>query len=233
MDITSLDLLDRRLFLLLNGSESDWWDGFMWTVTQTQTWIPLLLVLLYVVLRTGGWRQLLCFSLALALAILLADQLSSSLLKPLFHRPRPTHAPALHGLVDTVRGYTGGPYGFVSSHAANTFAVFLLCALTVRSRLLTLTLFLWASVDSYSRVYLGVHYPGDILCGALLGLVCGLVCYLLYWLVYERRSKTIQFRTAAYTPSGFLVSDVHLLMLVLSLTLLYVCLRAILFACGM
>ena len=116
----------------------------------------------------------------LALLITASDQISSGLLKPLVHRLRPTHDAALAPMVDTVFGYRGGQFGFPSSHAANSFALFTFTALLVRNWGYTLSMLLWASVFSYSRIYLGVHYPGDIVCGALLGVFVGLVFYLVY-----------------------------------------------------
>jgi len=229
MDWTSLNTLDHNMFLHLNGSENEWLDGVMWTITQTQTWIPLLFALIIVVTKTGGWKQLLFFSVFFGLSILLADQISSSYLKPLFQRLRPTHDPTIMHLVDTVHGYTGGQYGFVSSHAANTFAVFAFCALALRSLSLSITLFLWAVVDSYSRIYLGVHFPGDILCGSILGLICGLASYSMYWFLYGRNVVCKHKKDSNYTSTGFHVIDIRFILLIFILTVIFVCIRAFAF----
>ena len=112
--------------------------------------------------------------------ILLADQLSSSLLKPLVARLRPTHNPEISDLIHTVRGYRGGLYGFVSSHAANAFAFAVFTSLVIRNRYYALTIALWAVLSAYSRIYLGVHYVGDVVCGAILGVLVAIVVYKLF-----------------------------------------------------
>ena len=213
-----LNEIDSQLFLMLNGSDSAYWDAVMWLVTKTVTWIPLLVVVVYVILKNTGWRQALLIIFSMAIAVLLADQISSSVIKPLVMRWRPTHDAVLASSVDTVFSYTGGRYGFVSSHAANTFALFALLSLIMRSRLLTFWLFLWAALSSYSRIYLGVHYPGDILCGALLGLLIGWLTYLLYDFINSNLNNDRVYFSTAYTSSGFLHSDMQLITFMLMLT---------------
>ena len=115
--------LDQRLLLSLNGSDSLFWDYFMTGVTSTVAWIPVGIALLYIVIKNNTMREVGLFVLIFALVILVADQFSSSFCKPFFARPRPTQDPQLMYLVDVVDGYRGGRYGFISSHAANTFAV--------------------------------------------------------------------------------------------------------------
>ena len=177
---------DQQLLLSLNGSDSVWLDQVMLYVTRTATWIPLMLALLIMLLRLRPWREVLLAIVGLALVVLACDQFASSLCKPLFERYRPSHEPQLLGLVDLVGGRRGGLYGFVSSHAANTFGAFMFVTLYLRriiSRRLLVVLssasvLLWACLSSYSRIYLGLHYPGDILFGALAGLLIG-------WLVFR------------------------------------------------
>ena len=161
MDIQPFIELDKNLLLQWNGSDSLFWDGFMWVSTSTFIWIPLGIVLLYVIIRNNSPKEAFITLLAIALVITLADQISSGICKPLFARFRPTQDPEIMYLVDTVNGYRGGRYGFISSHAANTFAMAVFVSLLTKSKRLAVVLLSWAILNAYSRIYLGVHYPGD------------------------------------------------------------------------
>ena len=113
----------------------------------------------------------------IALVITLADQIASGLCKPFFARFRPTQDPNIMYMVDIVNGYRGGRFGFISSHAANTFAISVFLSLLIKRKSLTFMLLFWAVLNSYSRIYLGVHYPGDILFGAIEGCFIGYLIY--------------------------------------------------------
>ena len=163
-----------------------WLDQFFVFVTRTTTWLPLLALLVYVLFKNRPWREALLVLVCLGLVILVFDQFASSLCKPFFQRYRPSHEPALSGLVDLVEGHRGGLYGFISSHAANTFGVFAYLSLYFRRRFVSFALFFWACLSSYSRIYLGFHYPGDILVGALFGLLMGYLVYRLLCAICAR-----------------------------------------------
>ena len=133
IDIQQLIQVDQHLLLQLNGSDSLFWDGVMWTVSDTKTWIPAAVVLLYVIFKNCKLSQGMLVLLTLALVVLCADQFSSGLCKNYFMRFRPSQEPALTDLVQVVNGYRGGAYGFISSHAANTFAIAVFVSLLIRN----------------------------------------------------------------------------------------------------
>lgn len=220
---------DQQLTLSLNGSSSLFWDGFFWTVTSTSTWVPMAFLLLYIVIRNHKAHNALWVVLLAGVAVLLADQVSSGICKPLFHRFRPSNDPDIMYMVDVVNGYRGGQYGFFSSHAANTFALTTFFSLLIRQRRLTVTLYIWALLNCWSRVYLGVHYVGDVTVGALWGSLVGWGLYkLLQYL--ERKNVQPQPDLLIYTQSGFSIKDADLLTTGFLLTFIYLFIRAVLFS---
>ena len=180
--------IDSDLFLFLNGLHVDWLDKVMIAITQMWVWIPLYLLLIYWTVKQYGKRCWWVF-LAVGVVVLCSDQLSSHVCKPLFQRLRPCYNPDLQDLIYLPKGMAGGRYGFVSSHATNTFAVaaFLTGALRKNRNWIGIVLYLWAFISSYSRIYLGFHYPGDILCGARLGILIGLMLWKVFQLIVVRK----------------------------------------------
>ena len=173
-------IMDQAITLFFNGSSSLYLDSIAWNATQMFVWIPFLLVVAYVVFREHDFPRMLFLIGGTLLCVLLCDQVASTICKPLIARWRPTHNPYLQDAVDIVNGYRGGPYGFFSSHAANTFAVASFLAPVFRRRAITLSLFGWALLSCWTRVYLGVHYVGDLVTGLLFGLFIGTIAHRLY-----------------------------------------------------
>ncbi|MFQ8827451.1 MAG: phosphatase PAP2 family protein [Alistipes sp.] len=161
--------LDRELLLALNGDGGAFWDAFFYFVTARLTWIPLYVVLLYAVWRRFGTRDLLWVVLFLGATVIADDQICN-FFKHNVPKLRPTHTPGVESLVHTVRDYRGGLYGTVSAHAAISFSIALFTSVLFRRRWYAIAIFVWAALLAYSRIYLGVHYPLDILFGLLLGL---------------------------------------------------------------
>lgn len=172
--------IDTQLTLFLNGSDSVMLDAIAVTATKTSTWIPLGILLLYVLMRMKDWKNALLVILCVAIAITLADQMASGIFKPLVARLRPSHNPELQGVIDLVGDYRGGKYGFFSSHAANTCAVAVFLSLLFRKRIFSIAICSWVVVNSWTRLYLGVHYVGDITVGLLWGALVGWMVFRLY-----------------------------------------------------
>jgi undecaprenyl-diphosphatase len=180
-----LERLDQQLFLFLNSLNSPFWDKIMAAISSILIWVPLYIAIL-IYLGFKYRRKFIIIVLFLIIAATLADQLSVHLFKNIFHRLRPCHEPSLDGLVHLVNGKCGGLYGFVSSHATNSFNVALLSLLLIRKRWFTIVIIFWALTVGYSRIYLGVHYPGDVICGSILGALIGWGIYELYKLTDKK-----------------------------------------------
>jgi len=177
--IEYLNSIDTKLFLFLNGQHNAFFDFVMYWFSDKLIWIPMYLLIAFFILKHYR-KQGVFMLLFIGLVIVLCDQTASHLIKNAVMRVRPSHEPALAGLVHLSKAGPGGLYGFVSSHAANAFglATFLYFALDNRFRFLKYWLFIWAAFVSYSRIYNGVHYPGDIIVAAILGSLIG-------WGVYK------------------------------------------------
>lgn len=210
---------DKQLLLMLNGSDSLFLDSLIMTLTTAQTWIPLYVGLLYVVIKANrNWRDILMVIAAAGLCVLLAGAVDDEIVKPLVARWRPTHDPEIGHLVDTVNGYRGGNYGFFSAHAANTFSIAIFFSLLMRQRLFTVFMVCWSLVNCYTRLYLGVHYPGDITVGLLWGGFVG-------WLVSRMHAEARQ-RWGTSTPTVYPMELCRIPMLILVFILLYAIVKA-------
>ena len=171
--IDFLDHIDRAFFLFLNGFHNPFFDKLMFEATKSLFWIPLYLFFLFFVIRKYKWITLVVL-VSTALMILCSDQLSD-LVKETVHRLRPSHQPGL--IVHIVEAYKGGSYGFYSAHASNTFSVVVFLSILLGSKYpyVYIPAILWSLIMSYTRVYLGLHYPGDIIAGWVAGGLLGLL----------------------------------------------------------
>lgn len=231
MEVLTIIELDQQLLLMLNGSHSLWLDNMAHILTAATTWIPMYVALMYMVIKCNdSMRQIVMVVCAAGLCALLSGTLCDMFVKPTIMRWRPTHDPVIGMLVDVVNGYRGGNYGFFSSHAANTFSIAIMFTLLVRSAALSITLISWSLLNCWTRMYLGVHYPGDILCGLLWGGVVGTLVYLGFIYINGNSQKVKHhFVSDKYTYSGYLYNDTNIVILVFILTLLYAVIRSCLF----
>ncbi|KAA6344590.1 hypothetical protein EZS27_007788 [termite gut metagenome] len=181
---------EHDLFLTLNGIHSTILDHFMWLYSGQVVWIPTAILILIILVYKKSWRNSLMILIAIVMVIGLCDQLSSGIIKPLFCRLRPTHHPLFADKVTTVFNYRGGKYGFISSHAANAFGFATFIALIFRYTLLSWTIYFWATLTAYSRIYLGVHFISDVVPGAIVGIALGYLIYYLYRQVHKRMADS-------------------------------------------
>ena len=199
-----IESLDKQLFLFLNSANSPFWDTVMYIISAKVTWIPLYIAILIYVGRRYK-RKFPVILLFIILAVILSDLSSVHLFKNIFQRLRPCHDPDLEGLVHLVKAQCGGLYGFVSSHASNSFNVALLSLMFIRKKWYSVSIILWAAVIGYSRIYLGVHFPGDVLCGSILGAFVGWTCYKLF----EYTDNKVLMKSAYFNPAADSLSGIQ------------------------
>ena len=228
MDFQPIIDFDKQLLLMLNGSESLFLDSMVMTLTTAWMWVPLYISLLIIVIKNSDTSVRILLTIASAgLCVLLAGTIDDTIVKPLVGRWRPTRDPEIGLLVDIVDGYRGGDYGFFSAHAANTFSIAIFFSWLVRSRLLTVALVLWSLTNCWTRLYLGVHFPGDILVGLCWGGLVGTgVYFLFYRYLIAKLTWTPTYTSLAYTKTGFYRNDADVPVCILTFTLIYVALRA-------
>ena len=213
--------IDTEALLAVNGFHDAFQDALWWMVTAKWSSLLLMLSIAWVLMRQNRRHALLLLAM-LALAVLLADQVASGLIKQLVERLRPTHDPSLESAIHVINGYRGGMYGFVSSDASNFVAASTLIALVMRHRAVVVSMFTWTLLQCYSRVYLGVHYPGDILGGIIIGLLSGW----LVWLFMRWIQRRYRLSEGCYTrtDAAVIASAIGLTIIVLLIAALYQCL---------
>ena len=179
--------IDARLLLIVNGAHSPFFDSVMWCISGRWIWVPFYAVLAYLLFRRMSWKRASICLVTIGLIILSADQTCATLIRPEIGRLRPANLKnPLSSFVHVVNGYRGGRYGFPSCHAANTFALAVFMSLVIRHKWFTVMMFSWAFIVSYSRMYLGVHYFGDLFCGATIGSLFAVLFYYLQNYLFKR-----------------------------------------------
>ncbi len=225
--LPTLESIDREALLAVNGSDSLYLDRLARVLTTALTWVPLYISLFIIVLRNNdNVRKVLMVVGAAGLCVLLAGSIDDMIVKPTVARWRPTHDPVIGAVVDIVDGYRGGKYGFFSAHASNTFSIAIFFCWLVRNRLLSVAMIIWSLTNCWTRLYLGVHFPGDILVGLTWGFIVGSGVYYLYYRLTRRMSSGRKLISSQYTSTGYQRSDGDLPIAVLVFTLIYALIKS-------
>lgn len=215
--------IERNLFFALNGSDSVFLDNVFWTFTGRYVWVLLFLFFLVMFFYKTKPREGILAAVFFILVIVVCDQVSSSIVKEIFQRLRPTRHPDFKDLVDMVNGYRGGGFSFVSGHATNSLGLAVLLSLIYRSRWVTIPVLIWAILNSYSRIYLGVHFVSDVIGGNILGSLLAWIVYNLYVWIRVRfyRVPKTEVRLSVYPDQrakfvGYVTSIYILLIIIFS-----------------
>lgn len=231
MDFSKIQDLDMQVLSLFNGSDNIMLDQMVQILTSGLTWIPLYVMLFFVVMRNNETMGQIALVVGSAIfCVLFADGLVDGIIKQLAERWRPSNDPTFKYMVQVVDDIRLKGYSFCSAHAANTMSLAVFFSLLIRSKMLTITLVIWSLINCWTRLYLGVHYPSDILCGMIIGIIVGILVYLLYYKIYLRISPKINYISNQYTSTGYDHDDIDKAMVILMLTLVYVVTRSVVMA---
>lgn len=231
MDFSKIQDMDMQVLSLFNGSDNIMLDQMVQILTSGLTWIPLYVMLFFVVMRNNETMGQIALVVGSAIfCVLFADGLVDGIIKQLAERWRPSNDPTFKYMVQVVDDIRLKGYSFCSAHAANTMSLAVFFSLLIRSKMLTITLVIWSLINCWTRLYLGVHYPSDILCGMIIGIIVGILVYLLYYKIYLRISPKINYISNQYTSTGYDHDDIDKAMVILMLTLVYVVTRSVIIA---
>ncbi|MGP1591061.1 MAG: phosphatase PAP2 family protein [Prevotella sp.] len=228
--IETLINIDRSILLFLNGSNSLFLDGMMQAWTSGLTWIPFYVALFYLVVKNNEtMAQIGLIVLGATLCLVLDGGVIELLVKPLAERLRPINDSSLKQLLDIVPGTYENSFSFFSAHAANTFSIAMFFSLLIKNRLFTAFMLIWSFINCYTRLYLGVHFPSDVLVGLLYGGCIGIFVYILYNKVCKKLLFKKSFFSTQYTSTGYAISDIEMVLIVMCLIILYTIFRGILY----
>lgn len=231
MDFSKIQDMDMQVLSIFNGSDNIMLDQMVQILTSGLTWIPLYVMLFFVVIRNNETMGQIALVVGSAIfCVLFADGLVDGIIKQLAERWRPSNDPTFKYMVQVVDDIRLKGYSFCSAHAANTMSLAVFFSLLIRSKMLTITLVTWSLINCWTRLYLGVHYPSDILCGMMIGIIVGILVYLLYYKIYRRISPKINYISNQYTSTGYDHDDIDKEMVILMLTLVYVVTRSVVMA---
>lgn len=219
--------IDLAILQMINGSESSFLDGLMVTLTSGFTWIPLYIALLYLVIsNNNNMTKIMLIILCGIGCVVFSGGICDFIIKPMIGRIRPINDDMLDGIIYTVGDMSNKDFSFFSSHAANTTSLTMFFALLVRNRKFTVAMTVWTLINCYTRLYLGMHYPFDVLVGIAWGALVGLLLYFVYLRVYDRMFPDVEFISTQYTSKGYTIITIDIVLLTMSVLYLYAILRS-------
>lgn len=221
--------MDIAILQFFNGSDSSFLDGLMLTLTSGFTWVPLYIALLYLVVSNNDNMSKIVLIIGSAfLCVLLSGGVCDYIVKPLVGRLRPINDPVLYGIVRNVGNLSNRDFSFFSSHAANTTTLTVFFSLLVRDRKLAVAMSVWALTNCVTRLYLGMHFPSDIITGIIWGALAGLLVYCLYLHVSHKMFPDTEYISTQYTSKGYTIMTIDVAVLTLVGCYLYAILRSFL-----
>ncbi len=224
--------MDLEILHFFNGSDNIILDDIMATLTAGYTWIPLYVTLIYLIIKNNETMAQIMLALGAGiLCVIITDGISDGILKPMIARLRPTEEPLVKytiKIVYDIRG--GGLYSFPSAHAANTMGIAVLFCWLVRSKKFCTVMIIWSLLNCWTRLYLGVHYPSDIVVGIICGLLVGTSIFFIYRKIYFKISPRLHYISTQYTKSGYDYNDIDVVISIFIMTIVYAILKAVIVA---
>lgn len=218
--------LDKTIFGLLNGSSYSVMDNFMLDITTWWVWIPMYISLIFVVMKNNETIQRMAFTIGMAfLCFAMTEILTDVIVKPIFARLRPCNDPTVNAII--VKGYAPTGFSFFSAHAANICGIVTYLCLLIRGRSLSVFLIVWAFLSCYSRIYLGAHFPSDVLVGAAVGVIIGFLCHKLLRVLEIQTSTSSHFVSRRLTSTGYAVPDADEVICVIMITFIGIIIHSI------
>ena len=229
MDWQSIIDTDWKLLSFFNGSDSAFLDGFISTLTWGWTWLPLYIGWLYLVVKNNELPKVVAIIVSVICCLLLTEVVDEGIVKPLVARPRPLNDPVLGHLVNTVSGNAASDFSFFSAHSANTMGLAVFFSLLVRNWLFSVGMISWSLLNGYTRLYLGMHFPFDVLTGFIWGTISGILVYTAYYFVERKLAPKGNFISTQYTKTGFSLVDIDIVICLLMACFLLAIFWALLF----
>ena len=221
MSITELSGIDKYILYWFNGSNSLFEDGLVSLLTSGMTWIPLYIALFYLVMKNNDTMgQIMLIVGSIILCIILTGGIDDIFIKPWIGRVRPCNDPDINAHLNLITGQVESGFTFFSAHAANTMSLAVFLCLLIKDSIFKIVMIGWSLLNGWSRLYLGVHFPRDVLFGFLYGAVIGILIFSFYKRFYSEMSFQTTYISSQYTSSGYERKDIDVVLVVFLLTTL-------------